>query len=53
MNNSYLAFIQANDALAKCMAGQKADAFQAMSAAEQGNVCRAEADAVKGMLSSD
>ena len=53
MPNSYLTFIQANDALAKCMAGQNADAFKAMSAAEQAGVCKAEGDAVRSLLQSD
>ena len=53
MPNSYVTFIQANDALTKCMAAQNADAFKAMSAADQGSVCRAEGDAVRSLLSSD
>ena len=53
MKNSYLAFIQANDALAKCMAAQKADQWQAMSAADQSNVCKAEATTVADMLKND
>ena len=53
MPNSYLTFIQANDALAKCMAGQKAASLQALSAAEQENVCRAEASAVRELLAND
>ena len=35
MPNTYVAWIQANDALAKCMSAQKVDSYQAMSAAEQ------------------
>ena len=35
MPNSYATFIQANDALAKCMAGQNAEQFRAMSASDQ------------------
>ena len=53
MKNSYLAFIQANDALAKCMAAQKADKWQGMSAADQAATCQTEAAAVREMLSSD
>ena len=34
MPNTYVAWIQANDALAKCMSAQKVESFQAMSAAE-------------------
>ena len=48
-----LAFMQANDALAKCMAGQNVEAYKAMSAAEQQGVCRAEADAVRTILRDD
>ena len=53
MPNSYFTFMQANDALAKCMAAQKVDQYQAMSAAEQDSVCRAEASAVRDVLSND
>ena len=53
MPNSYLSFIQANDALDKCMRAQQVDAFKAMSAADQLSVCRAEADAVRTLLNSD
>ena len=53
MPNSYVNFIQANDAFAKCMSGQNVEAFQAMGAAEQDNVCRAEAATVRDLLSSD
>ena len=53
MPNSYVTWIQANDALAKCMSAQKVEAFNAMAAGEQDGVCRAEATAVKGLLNSD
>ena len=53
MPNSYLTFIQANDALDKCMRSQKLADVQAMSAADQANVCRPEADAVRSLLNSD
>ena len=53
MPNSYVTFIQANDALAKCMKAQKVESFQAMSAADQDSVCRSEANAVRDLLSSD
>ena len=53
MPNSYVAWIQANDALAKCMGAQKVEAFQAMSAADQEGVCRTEANAVRDLLTND
>ncbi len=34
MPNSYLTFIEANEALTKCMAAQNVAAYQALSAAE-------------------
>ena len=53
MPNSYVQWITANDALAKCMSGQNVDAFKAMSAADQNLVCKTEADAVKEILTSN
>ena len=53
MPNSYLTFIQANDALAKCMAAQNSAAYQAMSAADQAGVCATESSAVRNLLQSD
>ena len=53
MPNSYVAWIQANDALAKCMGAQKVEAFQAMSPADQEGVCRTEANAVRDLLTND
>ena len=53
MPNSYLSFMQANDALAKCMAAQDAAAYQAMNVADQSKVCATEASAVKSLLESD
>ena len=53
MPNTYVAWIQANDALAKCMSAQKVESYQAMSAAEQDNVCRSEANAVRDLLNND
>ena len=53
MPNSYLSWIKANEALTKCMSAQKADEWKAMSAADQGSVCKAETAAVSEMLTSD
>ena len=53
MPNSYHSFIQANDALAKCMAAQNCEQYKTMAAAEQANVCRSEAAAVREMLAGD
>ena len=53
MNNSYVSFWQANDALAKCMSAQKPDAVQAMSQSDRAALCRSEADAVASLLKSD
>ena len=53
MPNSYLNFMQANEALSKCMAAQDVAAYQAMNAADQGKVCTSEASAVKSVLESD
>ena len=53
MPNTYLTFMQANEALANCMAGVKADQYQAMSAAEQQTVCKSEASSVRDLLQND
>ena len=53
MPNTYLTFMQANEALAKCMSGVKPEQYQAMSAADQGNVCKSEANTVRDLLQND
>ena len=53
MPNTYLTFMQANEALAKCMAGVKAAEYQTMSAADQDSVCKSEANSVRDLLQSD
>ena len=53
MPNSYLTFIQANEALQKCMAAQDVAAYQAMNSADQAKVCASEASAVKSLLEAD
>ena len=51
--NSYATFWQANDALAKCMAAQKPDQYQAMSESDKAGVCKSEAAAVADLLKND
>ena len=53
MPNSYLTWIQANDALAKCMSGQNVSVYQKMSPAQQELVCNKEANAVRDLLKND
>ena len=53
MPNSYLQYITANNALEKCMSGQKPSVYNAMSAAQQAMVCQKEQQAVSDLLSKD
>ena len=51
--SSYEQFIAANEELFKCMEDAKLESVQAMSEAEQMQVCRAEGDAVAQFLKQD
>ena len=53
MSSVYAKFIAANEALFKCMESVSNDQFQAMSAADQGAVCKAEGDAVATFMSQN
>ena len=52
MSTNYEQYIAANQALLSCMEAVPADQYNAMSAAEQGNVCFSEASAVRAHLQS-
>lgn len=53
MSSTYAQFIGANEALFKCMDSIPSDQFDAMSPCEQSKVCKVEADAVSGFLTSN
>lgn len=53
MSTNYEQFIAANQALMDCFASVPAEQYSAMSKLEQQGVCKSEAEAVKGFLTSD
>jgi hypothetical protein len=53
MSSTYAQFIAANEALFKCMESVSNDSFQALSAADQGAVCKVEGDAVAGFINNN
>jgi len=53
MSSTYALFIAANETLFKCMESVSNESFQAMSAADQGAVCKVEGDAVASFISNN
>ena len=53
MSSVYAKFIAANEALFKCMEATSADQYNAMSAADQANVCKSEASEVASYLQNN
>lgn len=53
MSSLYGKYIAVNEALFKCMESVPVASYESMSVAEQGNVCKAEADNVAEFLKND
>ena len=53
MSTTYAKFIHANETLFKCMESVSNDQYQAMSAADQGAVCKAESDHVASFINNN
>jgi hypothetical protein len=53
MNTNYEQYIAANQSLMDCFAQVPAEQYSAMSKGDQTNLCKNEAEAVRGFLSSD
>ena len=52
MSSAYEQFIAANHNLMNCYAQTDASTFSAMSGADQQNLCKSEAETVRGFLAS-
>ena len=53
MSSAYERWVSANDKLIKCFKSVGEERYKSLSTQEQGQLCTAERDAVRQMLSSD